>query len=133
MRIGELAGRTGLSRDAIRYYERVGVLAPAPRGPNGYRDYPEDAVNDVQFVRKARSLGLELREVRDILAISAAGESPCDHVRATIRQRLSEIDARIAGLEALRGILRGVLELRPDPAAVRRASRCAMIDSVSVS
>jgi DNA-binding transcriptional MerR regulator len=82
MRIGELAERVGLTTHAIRYYERIGLLSPAPRTRNRYRRYGGDAIEELMFVRKAQHLGLTLADIRAVLEISEGGDPPCEHVRS---------------------------------------------------
>ncbi|MCH7475284.1 MAG: MerR family transcriptional regulator, partial [Gemmatimonadetes bacterium] len=81
MRIGELAQRVGLTTDAIRYYERLGLLAPVKRTQSRYRDYGPEASDDLEFIKKAQSLGLKLTEIREVLEIASGGQPPCEHVR----------------------------------------------------
>jgi DNA-binding transcriptional MerR regulator len=69
MRIGELARRTGLSRDTIRFYERRGLLrsAPSSAATNDYRDYPEDAVERLEMIRQAQAAGFTIADLRELL------------------------------------------------------------------
>lgn len=102
MRIGEVASRGGVSVKTVRYYERVGILAPASREPNGYRSYGPDALDRIAFTRAARGVGLSLGEVREVIAFRERGEPPCTHVLDLIARRAAELDERIAQLAALR-------------------------------
>ncbi len=102
MRIGELAKSVGVTPDTIRYYEREGLLPLADRTPNGYRDYGPEVVDDLQFIKKAQALGLKLNDVREVLEISSGGRPPCEHVRATVSARLTEVERRLKELRALR-------------------------------
>lgn len=77
MRIGELATATGMSTKTLRFYEADGLLADPPRTPAGYRDYPDDAIDRVAFIRQAKAAGLTLAQVREILAIRDGGDPPC--------------------------------------------------------
>jgi MerR family copper efflux transcriptional regulator len=98
MRIGELANRTGVQTSAIRYYEEIGVLAPAARRPSGYRDYDSSAVDRVQFVGAAQQAGLTLTEITGIFNIRDEGNQPCRHVADLIDRKLGEVEARMAAL-----------------------------------
>ncbi len=91
MRIGEIAKSAGVTPDTIRYYEREGLLPLADRTPSGYRNYGPEVVEDLQFIKKAQALGLRLSAVREVLEISAGGKPPCEHVRATVSARLTEV------------------------------------------
>lgn len=106
MRIGEIAERSGVPVKTIRYYEDIGVLAPPARTASGYRDYDTGVVDRLAFVRAAQSVGLTLGEIREVVALRDRGETPCGHVAELIERRATEIEARIADLQRLRGELR---------------------------
>lgn len=102
MLIGELATRTGLSHDTLRYYERAGLIR-AQRGANGYRRYPADAQTRLALVRLAQGLGFSLAEIRDVLGVmDRAGELPAEQVQGRLQAKLAEMDARLAELQRLR-------------------------------
>jgi MerR family copper efflux transcriptional regulator len=101
VRIGELAGRTGLSSSAIRYYERVGLVVPQGRTAGGYRDYDDGAVARLRFVEAAKTLGLSLEQIREILALRDRDEVPCAHVIELIQRRRDEVAKRIDELIVL--------------------------------
>ena len=102
MRIGELAERASTSVKTIRYYDRIGVLRPDERSESGYRLCGEDALDRYRFVRAAQAVGLRLGEIREIIALRDRGETSCGFVVERIGRRAAELDARIAGLAALR-------------------------------
>ena len=104
MRIGELATATGLTREALRFYESRGLLR-ASRAGNGYRDYAPETVALVQYIRLAQQLGFTLAEVGEAVPglWAAQGEADSDPAVASLLQRkLDTIDERIAGLTQLR-------------------------------
>lgn len=131
MRIKELAGRAGVAPDTIRYYERVGLLGPAPRAPNGYREYDEETLDDLRFIHKAQVLGLRLRDIREVMEIAAGGRAPCEHVRTALDSRLQEVETRLRQLRSLRATLREALA-RVDRAPKRQTRcRCPVIEAAS--
>ena len=95
LRIGDVAARTGLTSPTIRYYESVGLLAPAPRSSTGYRHYSETTVEELRFIKKAQRLGFSLEEIGEILKLSRAGETPCAHVLDLAKRHLAAVDERI--------------------------------------
>lgn len=110
MKIGELANATGLKVDTIRYYEAQGLLATHPRTESGYRVFgPQDAER-LDFIKKAKRLGLSLAEVRDILAIQSQQRPTCQHVRSLLSAKVVEIDKALRELETLRQSLVSLLE-----------------------
>ncbi len=121
MRIGELAAGAGLSTKALRYYESIGILPEPARTASGYRDYSDDALDVLGFVRSAQTVGLTLGEIREILAYRDRGEAPCAHVVDVIRRRAAMIEEQIAALERtqaeLRRLERRARSLRPEDCA----------------
>ena len=105
--IGDLAARAGVTAEAIRYYEREGVIPPAPRGGAGrYRLYGAADAERLRFVRRARDLGFSLDEVRELLALAADDpDRPCGDVNRIARTHLAQVEAKLAQLTALRAEL----------------------------
>ncbi|MGI9050484.1 MAG: heavy metal-responsive transcriptional regulator [Rubrobacteraceae bacterium] len=98
MKIGELARRLNLNTQTIRYSERIGLLPEPGRTQSGYRAYGEEDERRLQFVKNARSVGLPLGEIKEILAFHERGEAPCAYVTKAIAHRAEEIERRIAEL-----------------------------------
>ncbi|MFK0284573.1 MerR family transcriptional regulator [Streptomyces sp. NPDC090499] len=106
MRIGELAARTGMSRDTIRFYERIGLVT-GRRLANGYRDFPPETVAWLDYVRTAQTLGFSLAEIgRHIAELSEAPDT-AGALSTLFEEKIAVVDARIAELTALRGELAG--------------------------
>jgi DNA-binding transcriptional MerR regulator len=129
MRIGELASRSGTSTKTIRYYESVGIVPEPERLPSGYRHYDQSALARLTFIRAAQAVGLSLGEIRSILALRDAGETPCGYVVDLLRSRTAELDRRIAELRSLRGELVHLVEQaeRLDPADCEPSAICHVI------
>lgn len=109
MQIGEVALATGLSRDTLRYYEKRGLLR-SRRSVNGYRDYPPETVDWLNYIRTAQTLGFTLQEIETGLPLLDAPENSALVLREVLAAKLLEIDQRIAGLTMLRGALAQRLE-----------------------
>ncbi|MET9384802.1 MerR family transcriptional regulator [Streptomyces sp. NPDC002928] len=104
MRIGELAAQTGLSKDTIRFYEKIGLVA-GRRLANGYRDFPPEAVPWLQYVRTAQTLGFTLAEIaRHGEELSQAPDA-AEALSALFQEKIQVIDARMAELTTLRADL----------------------------
>ena len=131
MRIGELAERSGVSAKTIRYYEDIGVLAAPERTASGYRDFDHSALDRLAFIRGAQAVGLSLGEIRGIVALRDAGETPCEHVLELLRNRSAELERRIADLGSLRAELHRLEERAKglDPAECRPERICHLIGS----
>ncbi len=102
--IGQLARRAGSDVETIRYYERRGLLPPPPRAGNGYRRYPPDAVGQLRFIRRAKTLGFTLAEIQELLSLRRTGEDRAA-VKQLARDRLADLDARLADLQRMRNAL----------------------------
>ncbi len=98
MRIGELAERLGLNTQTIRYYERIGLLPVPERTESGYRAYGEEDERRLRFIKNARSAGLTLGEVKEVLTFHERGEAPCAYVAEAIARRAVEIEQQVAEL-----------------------------------
>src|SRR5688572_13795569 len=102
-RIGEVAELTGLTVEALRYYERLGLLPRAPRTASGRRRYGPEAIDRVKFVKQAQTLGLTLREIRQLVSNghrrSAAG---CQRVHDLLAQHIADVDRQMLELKALK-------------------------------
>lgn len=116
MQIGTLSARTGLSRDSLRFYEKRGLLQ-ARRAANGYRDYPEEAVQWLGYVRTAQQLGFTLAEIAADLPMLVQGEDAGPALRATLARKLADVDARIGALQGLRAELAARLAETPETGA----------------
>ncbi|MFR9797997.1 MerR family transcriptional regulator [Streptomyces sp. MS06] len=105
MRIGELAAQAGTTRDTIRFYERIGLVA-GRRLPNGYRDFPPETVAWLHYVRTAQTLGFSLAEIaRHGEELSEAPDA-AQALSALLEEKIRVIDARMAELAVLRADLR---------------------------
>ena len=102
MKIGELASATGLTTKTIRYYELNRLLEEPRRTDSGYRLYDSEDVERLEFVKKAKRLGLSLREIREILILHEQSQSPCVHVLALLDRKLEQVEDIIRELEEFR-------------------------------
>jgi DNA-binding transcriptional MerR regulator len=100
--IGELSQQTGVSREAIRYYERIELLPTPQRTSNGYRQYRNEDVERLKFIRRSRMLDFRIEEIHEILAFRERQEPPCQYVMNAMEQRVAEIETRIQDLVKLR-------------------------------
>lgn len=110
LQIGALSDQTGVPARTIRYYERIGLLAPASRGENRYRLYEAKDAERLRFIRSARALDFSLQEIAQVLAARDRHEPPCGHVMDLIQSHIDEVERRIQELEALRSELTNLYE-----------------------
>ena len=122
LRVGEVARRAGTSADTVRYYERLGLLATPGRTENGYRLYSDSDLGRLQFIRRAKLLGLSLDEIRNLLILAETGE--CQPLRRQVaellRRKIDECEAQLAELATFKASLEERYQL-----AIRRQDESA--------
>ena len=91
--------------EAVRFYERRGLLSPPDRTGSGYRDYPGRTVDVIRFVQHAQHPGFALDDIGDLLHLVGGGPEDCDTVRDLARSQIKDVTERIARLEAVRSAL----------------------------
>jgi len=117
MKIGVLAGRSGLPVKTLRYYEDLGLLPAACRSEGGYRLFAESSLQRLEFIRRLKTLGLSLEEIQGCLAVHDAGDLPCGDIQALLGQQIGRIDAQVRELGQLRSELQALLaSWKSDPA-----------------
>jgi DNA-binding transcriptional MerR regulator len=109
MRIGEFAASAGVSVDAVRFYERRGVLHRAPRTEGGYRTFDHRDLDRVRMARQFQQLGLTIEEVVDALAAHDVGEATCASERWRLEAVEARLDAHLAQLRRTRRLVREAL------------------------
>jgi DNA-binding transcriptional MerR regulator len=102
LKIGEVAKASGISIEALRFYERSGLLGRPGRTQSGYRVYDEAVLTRLDFIKRAQVLGFSLHEIKQIIADKQAGRSPCQEVRRIVRHRLDELDEKMREMRRYR-------------------------------
>lgn len=128
MKIGELANRTGVGIDTVRYYERQGLLPPPPRQPSGYRRYEPNDVARLRFVRRAKALGFTLGEIRELLALSDHREDDMADLKAAAAVKLADIDHKLAELTQVRAGLQALIVACPGHGALKH---CPILNALA--
>ena len=105
MNISEAARRSGLNAKTIRYYEDIQLIAPAVRGENGYRKYDGKAVEELQFLARARGVGFDLEECRQLLDLQRDRSRHSRHARELVLEKSQQLQARIEQLVAMQQVL----------------------------
>jgi MerR family transcriptional regulator, copper efflux regulator len=125
MGIGTLARRAGVRIDTVRYYEKNGLLAPRSRLASGYRRYGELEVARLRFIRRSQALGFTLKEVRDLLSLSA--QKDVARVKKRAQAKLEDVNERIAALEKVRDGLSTLIAACPGHG---RAEHCPILNAL---
>lgn len=109
LKIGEVSKRSGIGIEALRFYEKSGLVDRPGRTYSGYRLYDESVLERLAFVKKAQILGFSLDEIKELINHKRKGESPCAEVREVVRVRLDELNERIAQMIQYRDELSAAL------------------------
>lgn len=103
---GELAKSIGIGAEALRFYEKRGLLAEPERDGAGFRRYSEEAAIRLRFIVHAKDLGFTLREIHELLQLRSVGGDKCEDVRARIANKLNQVERKICALTLMRKCLR---------------------------
>ena len=106
MQIGIVAKRIGLSVDAIRFYERNGLLPRPPRTEGGFRRYGDNDVDTLAFIRRVQGLGFKLSEIRGLLRLRGNRLQPCAPVQRRLQEKLADVQRKLGDLHKLEHELR---------------------------
>ena len=106
MNIGQASKASGVSTKMIRYYDEIGLVRPASRTDSNYREFDEREVNELRFIRRARSLGFSMPEITQLLSLWRDRERPSREVKAIAEKHVNELDARIAEMQTMADTLR---------------------------
>jgi MerR family transcriptional regulator, copper efflux regulator len=129
--IGQVAKASGVAAKTIRYYEQIGVLPAPSRATSGYRLYDQSGVERLHFIRRARSLGLPLQQLKTLMSALNGGPRPAlrPQLRALVRGQLDTVKDRIAELELLRQQLEQILERMRTSVPGRHPGACQCLET----
>ena len=132
LKIGEVAKLSGIGIEALRFYERGGLLGRPGRTQSGYRVYDREVLERLDFIKRAQVLGFSLDEIKQIIAEKEAGESPCEAVRDVVRTRLSELDQHMRDMRRYRNELAATLA-EWDKTGAAEGHICGLIEGSNVT
>ena len=125
--IGEVARRAGVGVETVRFYEREGLLEEPPRRASGYRQYPEEVVKRIRFIKRAKLLGFSLKEILELLALRVNGQTSCEQVKERAEAKLTEVEQKIVTLQSMRQALLQVSSLCEEEGP---NGRCPLLDAL---
>jgi DNA-binding transcriptional MerR regulator len=128
VRIGEVARKSGVTIDTLRFYERQKLLPPAARGASNYREFPPVTIERLKFIRGARELGFTLAEVRDLLQVRTQPATGCEALRQRAQTKVVELEEQIRRLRRVKSAL---IKLLKDCEARAPAVPCEITQSVA--
>lgn len=104
--IGQIAQRAGVTKETIRYYEREGLVEEPPRRKSGYRQYSDEAIERIKFIKRIQELGFSLKEVKQILTMVENDTDSCTNLSQLTRQKMAAIQEKIEHLEKSKAVLK---------------------------
>jgi len=103
--IGVVARRAGVGVETVRFYERQGLIEEPPRRMSGYREYSEEVIARLSFIRRAKELGFTLSEIKELLALRLDPETPAAEIRQRAEAKIADIQAKIQSLQKMKKAL----------------------------
>ena len=110
MNIGEMAALAGVPTATVRYYERRGLIAKAPRTGAGYRRYGPDTATRLRFIKRAQELGFALEDIQELLDLRVDDPAACPAVEMKAREKIAQVERMIHELTRMRDVLEGLTE-----------------------
>ena len=124
---GDVAKQANVRIETLRYYERQGLVARPPRSRSNYRLYPADTARQVQFIKRAQSLGFSLQEITELLALRAESTARCADVRARAVAKIHNIDDKMRALKAMKTALVKLVEACAEDSPI---TDCPILESL---
>jgi len=125
--IGKLAQRAGVGVETVRSYQRRGLIQEPPTPAKGFREYPEETVQRIRFIRGAKELGFTLEEIGRLLELKVDPEQNCASVKAYALDKIAIIDEKIRSLDGIRQQLSRLTKACDNG---NRTSDCAILEAL---
>tara|TARA_R110000803_G_scaffold114822_1_gene183258 strand:- start:193 stop:594 length:402 start_codon:yes stop_codon:yes gene_type:complete len=125
--IGKIAQNSGVTVEAVRYYEKQGLILKPDRDANGYRRYSKGAARQVRFIKRAQEVGFTLKDIKELLSLKADPEASCCDVRARAERKVQEMEDRIITLTRMKDVLS---EWVTDCEGQGPTSECPILDAL---
>jgi len=131
--IGKLATLAGISADALRYYEREGLIEPAGKSAAGYRLYDKDSARRVQFIKHAQHCGFTLAEIRELIVLRGRDAACCGDVRKRAIEKKLQLENKIRAMKAMsKGLDRLISECADETKPVEECTILAALEQLAV-
>ena len=125
--IGQVAERSGIGIETVRFYERKGLVEEPPRADSGYRQYPEDVVARIRFIRRAKELGFKLSEISQLLSLRVDPDTTCADVKKQTELTIADVEEKI---RVLQGIKTALKKLAASCVGTGPTSECPILESL---
>jgi MerR family copper efflux transcriptional regulator len=125
--IGQVARRAGVGVETVRFYEREGLLEGPPRRASGYRQYSEEVVKRLHFIKRAQQLGFSLKEIAELLLLRVDAQTSCDEVKQRTEAKIAEVERKLVELQHMRQAL---LQVHSLCIGQGPTGRCPMLEAL---
>lgn len=123
--IGQLAKEAQVNVETVRYYERRGLMPEPPRKESGYRQYPQDSVARIRFIKRAQELGFSLKEISELLSLRIDPDTTCADIKRKAELKLADIEGKI---RTLQGMKRALTKLASSCRGRGPTSKCPILE-----
>ncbi len=128
--IGQVARRTEVGIETIRFYEREGVLEKPDRSASGYRLYREDVIDRLRFIRRAQKLGFTLNQIKELLSLRLDPTTTCADVKQRAEQKMNDVENKIRTLQRMK---RALVKLTKACSGRGPTSECPILESIETN
>ena len=128
--IGQVAQKTGIGIETIRFYERKGLINEPPRKESGYRQYDNDVIVRLAFIQRTKKLGFSLREIGELLSLRSRSGSTSRDIKQMAETKLADIEDRIKMLQRMKRTLKNLVDKCPGQGPT---SQCPILDALDKS
>ena len=125
---GQLAKKVDVNIETIRYYERKGLIPKPNRKDSGYRQYPEEMIEQVLYIKHAKTQGFSLKEIKELLSIKHDPKTPCSEVMKRAQSKIEDIDGKI---RTLKNMKKALSKLTNSCTGSGPARECSILDTVN--
>lgn len=126
--IGQVARQAEVGVETVRFYERQELIEEPPRTNSGYRQYSEEIVPRLRFIKQAQELGFSLREIRELLELRIGDDTSCGDIRERAEGKIEDIEQKVETLLAMKGVLERLVDACPGRGPV---VECPILESVA--
>ena len=126
--IGQVAQKARVGVETVRFYEREGLLEEPPRRASGYRQYSEEVVTRLRFIKRAQQLGFSLKEISELLLLRVDAQTSCEEVKQRTEAKIAEVEQKMVELRRMRQALLQVHSLCTGQGPT---GRCPMLDALN--
>lgn len=125
--IGQIARRSRVNIETLRYYERRGLLPNPPRRESGYRNYPPEAIERIRFIKHAQTVGFTLKEIKELLSLRVDPKTTCSEIKKRAEMKISEVEGKIRALQTMKSAL---VRLKGSCKGRGPSSDCPILDAL---